>query len=81
MDNTNSQVGEQRCVFGGIGISPFFWSEKRRRECTGKGGKVNRVDYLSVTSSDGAILKLIEPLRGRRTLVVAPVVFRSLRSR
>lgn len=42
---------------------------------------MNRVDYLSVTSSDGAILKLIEPLRGRRTLVVAPVVFRSLCSR
>lgn len=39
---------------------------------------MNRVDYLSVTSSDGAILKLIEPLGGRRTLVVAPVVFRSL---
>ena len=49
--------------------------KRGERECTGKGGKVNRVDYLSVTSSDGAILKLIEPLRGRRTLVVAPVVF------
>lgn len=55
--------------------------KREERECTGKGGKVNGVDYLSVTSSDGAILKLIEPLRGRRTLVVAPVVFRSLRSR
>ena len=60
MDNTDSQVGEQCCVFGGIEISPFFWKgERGKRVGTCKGGKVNRVDYLSVASSDGAILKLI----------------------